>query len=277
MTQIIHHIPELREYLKNSEDIVLVPTMGNLHAGHLSLVEIAKQYGKTVVVSVFVNPLQFGPTEDYAEYPRTLEEDCTKLKSIGVDVVFAPGLDDMYPDQQTCFVVPDEAVLEASSRPGFFLGVATVVLKLFNIVQPKTAIFGKKDYQQLRVIQTMTRQLNLPIQIIGAPIARAEDGLALSSRNSYLSEAERAEAPRLHAVLEEIQSLVLQGDLNYSQLIENGLNTLRAHGWKPDYIAICPQDNLSLMPSSNVPLVVLGAATLGTTRLIDNIEITPAN
>jgi len=275
MMQLIHSISDLRQQLADKTSIVLVPTMGNLHDGHLSLVNTARQYGKTVVVSVFVNPIQFGPTEDFARYPRTLAADCEKLKTVGADIVFAPSVDEMYPEKQTCFVVPTTGCdcLEGKTRPGHFQGVATVVLKLFNIVQPQTAIFGQKDYQQLRMIESMVRQLNLPIEIIGVPIARAEDGLALSSRNGYLSAEERQEAPRLNAVLNAIKTAIIEGETDYDQLVSNGLDTLRQSGWQPDYIAIRQQKDLTQPPTPGAPAVILGAATLGTTRLIDNIEI----
>lgn len=273
--QVIHSISEIRQVLSNAESVVLVPTMGNLHDGHLSLVRTAKQYGKTVVVSIFVNPIQFGPTEDFDRYPRTLEADCEKLAAIGTDIVFAPSVEEMYAQQQHCFVVPTAGVdcLEGKTRPGHFQGVATVVLKLFNIVQPQAAIFGKKDYQQFRMIESMVQQLNLPIQIVGVPTARAEDGLALSSRNGYLSKEERQEAPWLHAVLQTIRASIAQGETNYEQLISNALDTLRQRGWKPDYIAIRQQQNLAQSATPNTASVVLAAATLGKTRLIDNIEL----
>ena len=277
MTQLIHHISDLRHRLNTAKDIVLVPTMGNLHDGHLSLINAAKQYGKTVVVSIFVNPIQFGPDEDFERYPRTLEADFAKLETVSADIAFAPSIEDMYPEPQTCFVIPTSETdcLESKTRPNHFRGVATVVLKLFNIVTPQVALFGKKDYQQFRVIESMTRQLNLPIQIVGVPTARAEDGLALSSRNAYLSPEERREAPHLYAVLRTVREALLKGETNYDRLMSEAMETLRQSGWKPDYIAIRPQKHLAQSPSPERPLVVLGAAVLGTTRLIDNIEIDP--
>ena len=192
-------IPDLRAALRNCGRIVFVPTMGNLHAGHIALMTQAREHGETVVASLFVNRLQFGPNEDFDSYPRTFADDCEKLDAAGVDVLFAPTEADLYPEPQQYQVDPPEIQnqLDGQFRPGHFRGVATVVLKLFNIVQPQVAVFGKKDYQQLMVLRNMTRQLALPIEIVGAETVRADDGLALSSRNGYLTPAERAEAPRL--------------------------------------------------------------------------------
>ncbi len=268
-------IADLRSALKNRGRIVFVPTMGNLHAGHISLMEQARAHGDTVVASIFVNRLQFGPNEDFDKYPRTFQADCDKLAAAGVDVLFAPTEADLYPEPQEYVVEPPaiQHVLDGEFRPGHFRGVATVVLKLFNIVRPDTALFGKKDYQQLMVIRNMTRQLALPIDIIGGETVRAADGLALSSRNGYLSDAERAEAPRLYRLLNEIREAVRHGETDTGKLERSAVAALDAAGWKTDYVAIRQQSDLAVPEGVNAPLVVLAASRLGGTRLIDNIEI----
>ena len=268
-------IADLRTALQARGRIVFVPTMGNLHAGHISLMEQARAHGDTVVASIFVNRLQFGPNEDFDKYPRTFEADCAKLAAAGVDVLFAPTEADLYPEPQEYHVEPPgiQNILDGEFRPGHFRGVATVVTKLFNCVQPQVALFGKKDYQQLMVIRNMTRQLALPIEIVGGETVRAEDGLALSSRNGYLSPAERAEAPRLYRLLQGLRSAVLAGNHDYAALEREVLDELAAAGWKSDYVAVRQQSDLSPPKSANAPLVVLAASRLGTTRLIDNIEI----
>ncbi|WP_434515488.1 pantoate--beta-alanine ligase [Dechloromonas sp. ARDL1] len=268
-------IADLRSALKNRGRIVFVPTMGNLHAGHISLMEQARAHGDTVVASIFVNRLQFGPNEDFDKYPRTFQADCDKLAAAGVDVLFAPTEADLYPEPQEYVVEPPaiQHVLDGEFRPGHFRGVATVVLKLFNIVRPDTALFGKKDYQQLMVIRNMTRQLALPIDIIGGETVRAADGLALSSRNGYLSDAERAEAPRLYRLLNEIREAVRHGETDTGKLERSAVAALDAAGWKTDYVAIRQQSDLAVPKGVNAPLVVLAASRLGGTRLIDNIEI----
>ena len=273
--QIHSRIADLRAALQNRGRIVFVPTMGNLHAGHISLMQQARAHGDTVVASIFVNRLQFGPNEDFDSYPRTFQGDCDKLAAAGVDVLFAPTEADLYPEPQEYTVEPPaiQHQLDGEFRPGHFRGVATVVLKLFNIVQPQAALFGKKDYQQLMVIRNMTRQLALPIAIIGGETVRAEDGLALSSRNGYLSAAERAEAPRLYRELNKIREAVRQGVSDLAQLEHAAVNALTAAGWKTDYVALRQQSDLSRPSAANVPLVVLAASRLGSTRLIDNIEI----
>ena len=273
--QIHSSIPDLRSALKNRGRIVFVPTMGNLHAGHISLMEQARAHGDTVVASIFVNRLQFGPNEDFDKYPRTFQADCDKLAAAGVDVLFAPTEADLYPEPQEYVVEPPaiQHVLDGEFRPGHFRGVATVVLKLFNIVQPDAALFGKKDYQQLMVIRNMTRQLALPIDIIGGETVRAEDGLALSSRNGYLSETERAEAPRLYRLLNEIRDAIRGGEADTVKLEKSAIAALDSAGWKTDYVAVRQQSNLSMPKGVNAPLVVLAASRLGTTRLIDNLEI----
>jgi pantoate--beta-alanine ligase len=273
--QILSSIPELRAALKNQGRIVFVPTMGNLHAGHISLMEQASAHGDTVVASIFVNRLQFGPNEDFDKYPRTFQADCDKLSAAGVKVLFAPSEVDLYPEPQEYFVEPPaiQNVLDGEFRPGHFRGVATVVSKLFNCVQPAAALFGKKDYQQLMVIRNMTRQMALPIEIIGGETVRAEDGLALSSRNGYLSAAERAEAPRLYRLLNEIRDAILAGERDTIKLENAAITQLTAAGWKTDYVAVRQQSDLAMPNALDAPLVVLAASRLGATRLIDNIEI----
>ena len=274
---IIHSpIPDLRTALKNRGRIVFVPTMGNLHAGHISLMSQAREFGDTVVASLFVNRLQFGPNEDFDEYPRTFAADCEKLEAAGVDVLFAPTENDLYPEPQQYMVAPPEIQdsLEASFRPGHFRGVATVVLKLFNIAQPQVAVFGKKDYQQLMVLRNMTRQLALPIEIVGGETVRAADGLALSSRNGYLTPAERAEAPHLHRLLRGIRDAIWRGERDYQALEQSAAAELERHGWETDYIAVRRQSDLQTPQSGERELVVLAASRLGATRLIDNLEIT---
>ena len=273
--RIYSAVAELRAALKGCGRIVFVPTMGNLHAGHISLMQQARAYGDTVVASIFVNRLQFGPNEDFDKYPRTFAEDCRQLESVGVDVLFAPTETDLYPEPQQYQVDPPDIQnqLEGEFRPGHFRGVATVVLKLFNIVQPQVAIFGQKDYQQLMVLRNMTRQLALPIDIVGGETVRAEDGLALSSRNGYLTSTERAEAPRLARVLASIRIAVLSGERDFVKLEREAAAELNHHGWKTDYVAIRRQADLQPAQANDTRLVVLAASRLGTPRLIDNLEI----
>jgi pantoate--beta-alanine ligase len=273
--QIHSAIPDLRAALKNKGRVVFVPTMGNLHAGHISLMQQARAHGETVVSSIFVNRLQFGPNEDFDKYPRTFEADCAKLTAAGVDVLFAPTEVDLYPEPQQYQVEPPEIQhqLDGEFRPGHFRGVATVVLKLFNIVQPQAAVFGKKDYQQLMVLRNMTRQLALPIEIIGGETVRADDGLALSSRNGYLSPTERTEAPRLYRLLSRIRQEIRDGNRNFSELERQALVELSDHGWRTDYIAVRQQSDLQLPQPGAQALVALAASHLGATRLIDNIEV----
>ncbi len=273
--QIHSAIADLRAALKHRGRVVFVPTMGNLHAGHISLMEQARAHGDTVVASIFVNRLQFGPNEDFDKYPRTFQDDCDKLEAVGVDLLFAPTEADLYPEPQEYFIEPPgiQNVLDGEFRPGHFRGVATVVTKLFNCVQPDAAVFGKKDYQQLMVIRNMTRQLALPIDIIGGETVRANDGLALSSRNGYLSETERAEAPRLYRLLNEMRDAIRGGNTDFAALEKNAIDQLAAAGWKTDYVAVRQQSGLSIPKGVDAPLVVLAASRLGATRLIDNIEI----
>jgi len=273
--QIHSAIADLRAALKGRGRVVFVPTMGNLHAGHVSLMEQARVHGDTVVASIFVNRLQFGPNEDFDKYPRTFQADCDKLAAAGVDVLFAPTEADLYPEPQEYTVEPPaiQHQLDGEFRPGHFRGVATVVLKLFNIVQPQAALFGKKDYQQLMVIRNMARQLALPIAIIGGETVRAADGLALSSRNGYLSAAERAEAPRLYRELQRIRDAICNGEADTVKLENAAISALTAAGWKTDYVAVRQQSDLAIPKSIGIPLVALAASRLGSTRLIDNIEI----
>nr|MBL8410278.1 pantoate--beta-alanine ligase [Dechloromonas sp.] len=273
--QIHSAIADLRAALQGRDRVVFVPTMGNLHAGHISLMEQARAHGDTVVASIFVNRLQFGPNEDFDKYPRTFQADCDKLATAGVDILFAPTESDLYPEPQEYFIEPPgiQNVLDGEFRPGHFRGVATVVTKLFNCVQPDAAVFGKKDYQQLMVIRNMTRQLALPIDIIGGETVRAEDGLALSSRNGYLSPTERAEAPRLYRELNRIRDAIRSGESDTVKLENAALAALAAAGWKSDYVAVRQQSDLSTPKGVDAPLVVLAASRLGSTRLIDNIEI----
>lgn len=273
--EIITDIPSLRSRLQREQSIAFVPTMGGLHEGHLSLIRIAKEKSDCTVASIFVNRLQFAPSEDFDRYPRALADDCALLKNQGVDVVFAPDEKTLYPVPQTFLLEPPSiaGTLEGEFRPGFFRGVATVVLKLFNIVQPRIAIFGKKDYQQLHIMQELVRQLNLPIEIVAGETVRASDGLALSSRNRYLTEAERAESARLYHVLSQVKRETEHGNRYFPELQQNAQETLRLHGWAIDYISICQRQSLLPAQAHDSALVVLGAARLGNTRLIDNLEI----
>jgi pantoate--beta-alanine ligase len=273
--RLVQTIADLRAALMGRRDISLVPTMGNLHLGHLSLVQVARKREGSVVASIFVNPLQFAPHEDFAKYPRTLERDCELLASGGCDIVFAPSAQEMYPEPQEYEVLPPAglaSILEGSARPGFFAGVSTVVLKLFGIVQPKVAVFGKKDYQQLLVIKKMVRQFALPIEIVAAETVRDPSGLALSSRNGYLNEHQRAEAPQLHAALRAVAAEVQAGRTNWRELEDSAFESLRKRGWQPDYVAIRRQADLG-PPSEGEPMIVLAAAKLGGTRLIDNLDL----
>lgn len=257
--------------------IGLVPTMGNLHAGHGALVETAAREADFVVASIFVNPLQFGPREDLDKYPRTLAADQERLQAAGCDLLFHPGVEDMYPDgmdNQTRVSVPlvSEGLCGAS-RPGHFEGVATVVSKLFNLAQPDLAVFGQKDFQQLAVIRKLVRDLNLPIEIIGEPTRRAEDGLALSSRNGYLDEAQRATAPALYRTLQALAQGLREGRRDFAGLVAEGLARLDTAGFRPDYLEIRDADRLRLAAPGDRDLVILAAAYLGSTRLIDNLPL----
>jgi len=275
--QVIRSIAELRAWRKTAGRVAFVPTMGNLHAGHLALVDAAHQHADKVVVSIFVNRLQFGQGEDFDAYPRTFEADCAKLEAAGVDVLFFPDERELYPRIKQDFNVEPPHIqneLCGAFRPGHFRGVATVVSKLFNIVQADVACFGKKDFQQLHVIRAMVDDLNMPIEIVPVDTGRAEDGLALSSRNGYLSPEERAEAPRLYRHLSAIRDALLAGDNRYAVLEKAAADDLTAHGWRVDYIEVRQADTLEIAHAGESRLVVLAAARLGRTRLIDNIEVT---
>lgn len=273
--QTLHTVTELRSAVDTLGEVAFVPTMGNLHAGHLELVKAGRQMGLPVVCSIFVNPLQFGQGEDFERYPRTLQADARQLVEAGCNLLFAPAVSEMYGEAQTCVVEPPLAdELCGAYRPGHFRGVATVVLKLFNMVQPRLALFGKKDYQQLFILKLMARQFNLPIDVVGLDTVRAADGLALSSRNGYLSAAERAEAPRLFAELNTIKTVLASNPGCDLQTLEHAASEhLSTRGWQVDYVTIRSQATL-LTPTADEPaLVVLAAARLGNTRLIDNLEI----
>jgi pantoate--beta-alanine ligase len=277
--KIISTIEELRDQLSGQLRTAFVPTMGNLHEGHLSLMRLARKHGDPVVASIFVNRLQFGPNEDFEKYPRTFQADIDKLEKEGVYVLFAPTEKDLYPEPQEYRVQPPDGlgnILEGEFRPGFFNGVCTVVTKLFSCVQPRVAVFGKKDYQQLMIVRNMARQFAMPTEIIGAETFRADDGLALSSRNGYLSADERAEAPFLYQTLEYVAGRA-RGGADLPALEQEAMARLAARGWQPDYVSIRKRMNLEA-PSrdehaAGAPLVVLAAAKLGKTRLIDNLEI----
>ncbi len=289
--QIIQTVSELRKTLKSQASIGFVPTMGNLHAGHICLVELAKQHAQCVVVSIFVNPLQFGPNEDLANYPRTLEADCEKLKAAGCDIVFTPSVAEIYPAfdgktlGQTMTIQPPPIanVLCGATRLSHFAGVATVVMKLFNIVfyntvQPNVAVFGKKDFQQLFIIKEMVKQFNLPIEIIAGETVRETSNLALSSRNSYLTDVQRTSANQLNSALQSIVNQVKNGNKDFVQLEQQAATQLSKQGWEVDYISIRSSTTLQPASQRDKDLIVLGAAkiinkTSGKTRLIDNIEL----
>lgn len=278
--KIISDIEELRDQLSGQLRTAFVPTMGNLHEGHLSLMRLARKHGDPVVASIFVNRLQFGPNEDFEKYPRTMADDIAKLEKEGVYVLFAPTEKELYPEPQEYRVRPPDDLgntLEGEFRPGFFEGVCTVVTKLFSCVGPRVAVFGKKDYQQLMIIRNMARQFALPTEIIAAETYRADDGLALSSRNMYLSESERAEAPELYKGLNFVAEEVRKGNLAVGELERAAMQLLDGRGWKSDYIAVRKRANLQAPSAAELaagePLVVLAAAKLGQTRLIDNLEI----
>jgi pantoate--beta-alanine ligase len=281
--KIISNIQDLRDQLRGQNRAAFIPTMGNLHEGHLSLMRLARQHGDPVVASIFVNRLQFGPNEDFDKYPRTFEADVEKLEKEGVYVLFAPTEKDLYPEPQEYRIEPPQnlgKILEGEFRPGFFQGVCTVVLKLLACVQPKVAVFGKKDYQQLMVIRQMCHQLAIPVDIIPAETIRAEDGLALSSRNGYLSSDERAEAVQLIKTLQGIQEKINSGKLSSADILKieaDACSHLASRGWVPDYVSVRKRNNLLSATDSELEnkeqLVVLAAAKLGKTRLIDNLEI----
>ena len=267
-----------RAWQQNQKVIGFVPTMGNLHDGHLKLVKSAKKACDIVVVSIFVNPMQFGPNEDLDNYPRTQDEDCKKLESLGTDVVFLPSATDIYPrglEQQTFVEVPGiSSMVCGASRPGHFRGVATIVCKLFNMVQPNKAFFGEKDFQQVQVIKAMVADLSMNLEIIGVPTERHHDGLAMSSRNGYLSAAEREIAPRLYALLSELKASVLAGAQNFVALSSETAEKLNEAGFRTDYVEIRQAATLQPAGPADTELVILIAAFLGKTRLIDNVTVT---
>ncbi len=273
--QTLHTIADLRAALPTPQACAFVPTMGNLHEGHLSLVRQAKAHGLPVVASIFVNRLQFAPHEDFDRYPRTLARDCELLESAGCDLVFAPDERELYPQPQTYKVQPDPAladILEGHFRPGFFTGVCTVVMKLFGAVRPRVAVFGKKDYQQLMVIRRMVEQFALPIDIEAGETRRADSGLALSSRNGYLSDAERAKATELGGALRDMASAFRAAPSRAADIESQAVASLNTHGWAVDYLTVRRRDDLLPPRAGDHALVALGAAKLGNTRLIDNLE-----
>ncbi|MEI7738998.1 MAG: pantoate--beta-alanine ligase [Betaproteobacteria bacterium] len=279
--KIIHTVRELKEQLTNVRYKCLVPTMGNLHEGHLRLIDEAhaksQLHNGQTIATIFVNRLQFGPNEDFDRYPRTLDNDCALLDQHGCDVVFAPDESELYPEAQTYTVSPPPDLadtLEGHFRPGFFTGVCTVVMKLFSLIQPQSAVFGKKDYQQLMIIEKMVKQFNLPIDIIGLDTLRAKDGLALSSRNGYLSTKERMKAVELYQSIQRLAQLIKIPGSNGAELCQKSIETLNREGWMVDYISLCNQSDLSpCTQDKGGNWVVLAAAKIGKTRLIDNIEI----
>ncbi|MDT7849465.1 pantoate--beta-alanine ligase [Methylophilus sp. VKM B-3414] len=281
--QVCHSVRELRAFLARHPQakVGFVPTMGNLHAGHCQLVTQAKQLAEIVVVSIFVNPLQFGVNEDFGNYPRTLAADCEQLEAVGADVVFAPTVTEMYPDfdgqdlRQAVVIQPPALANElcGASRPGHFVGVATVVAKLFNMVQPQVAVFGKKDYQQLMVIRTLVRQLNFNVEIVAGETVREPSGLAMSSRNGYLSATEKTQAAQLYQQLQRIKQALLAGQRDYASLCEQAVAGLNQQGWQVDYVDIRRQTDLTLPDANDQAWVILAAAKLGGTRLIDNCEV----
>ena len=273
--KIVHTIAELRDHLTQFKRPAFVPTMGNLHEGHLALIHQAKPLGDVTVASIFVNRLQFLPHEDFDTYPRTWASDCAKLQAAGCDVLFAPNETELYPKPQTFKIQPPPElanILEGFFRPGFFVGVSTVVMKLFACVQPRVAVFGKKDYQQLMIIRQMVQQFALPIEIVGGDIIRAPEGLALSSRNGYLSESERAEAVHLSLTLKIMATALQAGATDLAALEAHAMQALAARGWQPDYLVARRRSDLQT-PEAGDALVLLGAAKIGNTRLIDNLEV----
>ncbi|MDH6152845.1 MULTISPECIES: pantoate--beta-alanine ligase [Paraburkholderia] len=277
--KLIRSIDELRAQLRGQNRTAFVPTMGNLHEGHLSLIRLARQHGDPVVTSIFVNPLQFGPGEDFERYPRTLDADIEKLQKENVYVVFAPTEHDLYPQPQEYRVQPPGGMgdmLEGEFRPGFFQGVCTVVMKLMLCAQPRVAVFGKKDYQQLMIVREMCKQFAMPTDVVAGETIRDCDGLALSSRNRFLTPAERVEAPMLHRLLNLIRDRILSGDKDIQGIERRAFSTLVDRGWQPDYVSVRKQVNLRSPAAQEVDagkLVVVAAARLGNTRLIDNLEV----
>lgn len=277
--QLFKSLQELRAWRDQQKGrIALVPTMGNLHEGHLKLVDLAQQHADMVIVSIFVNPLQFGANEDLDSYPRTLDADCQALAERGAHGVFAPQVSDVYPRGlavQTFIEVPQiSEILCGASRPGHFRGVATIVAKLFNMVQPHVAVFGEKDFQQLQVIRLMTQDLSLPVEVIGMPTERADDGLALSSRNGYLSSSERQVAPQIYKSLTDLAHAIHQQGVDDAEALATARHALEEHGFRIDYLELRRRSDLQPASADDEELVVLVAAFLGRTRLIDNLQFT---
>ncbi len=277
VVESIHELRQRRRIQGINRVVGVVPTMGDLHAGHLRLVDFCRERCTFTIATIFVNPLQFGPKEDFANYPRALAHDKTELEQRDVDVLFAPSIDEMYPEGQSSHAtvaVPrlgDE--LCGAARPGHFNGVTTVVTKLFQITQPDMAFFGEKDWQQLTIIRRMVRQLNMPVEVIGVPTCRERDGLAMSSRNRYLTREEREVAPTLFQTLREVATHLHEGSTTYADLEDSATNKLREVGFRPDYVAIRDPDTLQPPSSNEDPVRVFGAARLGRARLIDNIAV----
>ncbi len=279
--KLVHSIAEVQGYVNvhktQGQKVAFVPTMGNLHGGHLTLVKKAKALAEIVVVSIYVNPLQFGPNEDYDSYPRTMEQDCALLKEHGVDLVYSASTQEIYPEGSDNHTHVSVDILDGmhcgKSRPGFFRGIATVVTKLFNIVRPDIAVFGEKDFQQLAIIRKMVRDMCMPVEIVGAPIAREESGLAKSSRNGYLTEEEREDiAPSIFHTLNQAKSAIKAGEKDYDLIRRNAFAMLAEAGIKPDYFNICNTSTLLPAGSDDDELVILAAGYLGKARLIDNIH-----
>jgi pantoate--beta-alanine ligase len=277
--KIVHTLKDLRASLDPQQKRVLVATMGNLHEGHLRLIDAARAHGQQVVASIFVNRLQFAPNEDFERYPRTLERDSQMLAERGCDLLFAPDEKELYPEAQSFKVLPDPAladILEGHFRPGFFVGVCTVVLKLLGCVQPDVTVFGQKDYQQWRVIERMVRQFALPVEVVGVPTCRAEDGLALSSRNSYLSSDERQRAAELSAQLRAVATALSQEAEDWAKIEMRAQQALQDRGWVVDYLTVRQRHDLLPPQAAQQVLgrcVVLAAARMGNTRLLDNLEV----
>ncbi|MDP2825470.1 MAG: pantoate--beta-alanine ligase [Sulfuritalea sp.] len=274
--QIHETIASLRAARARAGRVALVPTMGNLHEGHIALMTQARAHADEIIATIFVNRLQFRPGEDFESYPRSFADDCERLAVAGVAQIFAPTEAEMYPQPQSYRIEPppeQAGILDGEFRPGHFRGVATVVMKLFQIARPDVALFGKKDYQQLMVVRNMVREFNLAVEIVGGETIRAADGLALSSRNGYLSAAERAEAPHLFRVLTKVVEAVRAGSRDFAGLEQRAVLELQARGWIPDYVALRKKLDLQLPSAHESGLVVLAAARLGSTRLIDNLEV----
>lgn len=272
--QVIRTLSELRSWRAGHPDVGLVPTMGNLHAGHVELVRVARRYGETIATTIFVNPTQFGPNEDFASYPRTLEADLAQLEDAGNAMVFVPDVETMYPDGPTVTrVLPGPLANElcGAHRPGHFDGVLTVVSKLFHLVQPRFACFGRKDFQQLTLIRQMVRDLNFPLEIVPVPIVRADDGLALSSRNIYLSADERSRALALPRTLQWVAEALRAAPADVAHIETQAMATLRDAGFVPDYVSVRTEAGLATMQHARGAMIVLAAARMGRTRLIDNL------